>query len=167
MAAVGVSPGGFLIGGKPKTVSLDDDGNGNEIDHRKAPVKPSDISEISNSLAFAIGRNPLAQPHSVCGCNRPDALKGERKSSQGLGPGHEDGSEYPNKGNDAGARNADRAALGEARVSFAQELYMKRINTRELLAGDGNSYSARDPLPVLADTRCMDLAVGVDTRSYL
>ena len=85
--------------------------------------------------------------------------------SKGSDP--KDGSANADKGDGQGAWNAARVEQAAALVEFADSLKKTSNTDQILLAGDFNSYSAEDPIKVLADAGYVDLGAAADSRSYL
>lgn len=151
----------------PKKIPADDDVIRSAIIYKTDAVKTIAKSEILDDPAFANARNPLAQAFQRVGGNSKTRFLVIANHFKSKGSDPQDGSENADQFDGAGAWNADRVAQAKALVGFAERLKKQRNTTKVLLAGDFNSYSAEEPMRVLAEAGYVDLAAGVETRSYL
>lgn len=151
----------------PSKVPADEDVIRTAIIYRAAAVKPIGKSLILDDPAFDNARDPLAQAFQRVGGNQNTRFLVVANHFKSKGSDPEDGSGNADAGDGQGAWNAARVAQAEALVDFAEELKKRRNTEKVLLAGDFNSYSAEDPMRVLADAGYADLGAAADSQSYI
>lgn len=151
----------------PVSVPADEDVIRTAMIYKNAAVKPIDESVILDDAAFDNARDPLAQAFQRVGGNSKTRFLAVANHFKSKGSDPKDGSANADKGDGAGAWNAARVDQAKALVQFAQGLKKQRNTNKVLLAGDFNSYSAEEPIRVLEKAGYVNLAAGVDTRSYL
>ncbi|KAA0974421.1 ExeM/NucH family extracellular endonuclease [Paeniglutamicibacter gangotriensis] len=152
---------------RPVSVPADEDVIRTAMIYKNAAVKPIDESVILDDAAFDNARDPLAQAFQRVGGNSKTRFLAVANHFKSKGSDPKDGSANADKGDGAGAWNAARVDQAKALVQFAQGLKKQRNTNKVLLAGDLNSYSAEEPIRVLEKAGYVNLAAGVDTRSYL
>ena len=151
----------------PALVPADEDVIRTAMIYKNDAVKPLDESVILDDAAFDNAREPLAQAFQRVGGNSKSRFLVVANHFKSKGSDPKDGSANADKGDGAGAWNAARVEQAEALVRFAEGLKKERNTNKVLLAGDFNSYSAEEPIRVLARAGYVDLGAGADTRSYL
>ncbi|EMQ97418.1 ExeM/NucH family extracellular endonuclease [Paeniglutamicibacter gangotriensis] len=151
----------------PSSVPADEDVIRTAMIYKADAVKTIGKSTILEDPAFYNAREPLAQAFQRVGGNSKTRFLAVANHFKSKGSDPQDGSDNADKGDGAGAWNAARVDQAEALVRFAQGLKKKHNTNKVLLAGDFNSYSAEEPIQVLARAGYVDLGADAKTRSYL
>ncbi len=151
----------------PASVPADEDVIRTAMIYKTDAVKPIDESAILDDAAFDNARDPLAQAFQRVGGNANTRFLAVANHFKSKGSDPKDGSANADRGDGAGAWNAARVEQAEALVKFAEGLKKERNTNKVLLAGDFNSYSAEEPIQVLAQAGYVDLGASAPTRSYL
>ena len=151
----------------PEEVPADEDVIRTAMIYQRDAVKLIDESVVLDDAAFDNARDPLAQAFQRVGGNSKTRFLVVANHFKSKGSDPKDGSENADQGDGAGAWNAARVQQAEALVDFAEDLKKKRNTGKVLLAGDFNSYSAEDPIKVMAEAGYVDLGAEASTQSYL